>query len=190
MKKISIFVASLMCLQLAHANQILLDQKEIDLGNLSNIETNTSVDKIVSFKRTDATPKKVKLKFAFNSLQKDCVDFEVKVEEIPESKKIVCEASNGGSFVCEEKIFSGLYNAKTVCASEGLTRVENQNEITLNFAKAVKLAPEASEVVSISIQQSDMNSDKTEIKGQVDQSHSLNKVKNSPFGNLIIFKAL
>lgn len=172
------------------ANEILLDNKEIDLGNISDSETNMAVDKSFSFTRNADTPKKVTLKYSMNFVKEECTEYEVKVEEIPEFKKTVCEASNGGSFLCEEKIFSGLYNAKSECVGNGLTRSTTKGEIVLNFSKAVKLAPDASEKVSVSFMQKGMKEQEAETAGRVEQSHSLYKVKKSAFGKQIIFKAL
>ncbi|MBH46616.1 MAG: hypothetical protein CME71_00440 [Halobacteriovorax sp.] len=173
------------------ADVIPLDAKAIDLGNISNAETNMAVIKDFSFTRTADTPKKVTIKYEVNFLKEDCTQYEVQTEEIPEFKKVVCEASNGGSFLCEEKIFSGLYNAKTECVAKGSTRLSSKGEVVLNFSKAVKLAPGASEVVSVNLSQKNMNEESTKAVGRVEQSHSLYEVKNSRFGkNQINYKAL
>lgn len=189
MKKLTL-IAGLLVSQLSFANAILLDNKVIELGNLSDTETNMVIDKAISFTRNAETPKKVTIKYALNSLKKECIEYAVKVTELPAIKKTVCETSNGGSFLCEEKEFSGLYEAKTECVSEGLARYTSEQSLELNFSKAVKLAPGATETVGVSLLQKDMMSDKVESVGRMEESHSLYKVKKSPFGNKISFKAL
>lgn len=191
MKKIlAIAVISLMSIT-ANAQGIPLDAKDIELGNISDTENNIAVMKDFSFTRTADTPKKVTVKYELNFLKEECTEYEVKTVEVEEFKKVVCETSNGGSFLCEEKIFSGLFNAKTECVANGQTRHSAKAEVVLNFSKAVKLAPGASEVVSVNISQKNMKEDSAKTVGRVEQSHSLYKVKNSSFGKAqITFKAL
>lgn len=189
-KMLAVAAVAISLIGTASANEILLDNKEIDLGNISDSETNVAVEKTFSFTRNAETPKKITLKYAMNFVKEECTEYEVKLEEIPEFKKTVCEPSNGGSFLCEEKIYSGLYNAKTECVGNGLTRSVAKAEIVLNFSQAVKLAPDASEKVSVTFTQKGMKEDKAEAVGRVDQSHSLYKVKKSAFGKQIKFKAL
>lgn len=189
-KLITMSIVSLLSVSV-FANEIMLDNKEIDLGNISDSESNVAVLKEFNFKRTADTPKKVTLKYEMNFLKDDCTEYEVKTEEIPEFKKTVCEVSNGGTFLCEEKIFSGLFNAKTECVAQGQVRETAKGEVTLNFSKAVKLAPSASETVGVNLTQKSMKEDNANAVGRMIESHSLYEVKNSRFGGpQIKFKAL
>ena len=189
-KLLSLTLVSLLSVS-AFANDIALDAKEIDLGNISDSENNMAVIKEFSFKRTADTPKKVTLKYELNFLKDDCTEYEVKTEEIPEFKKTVCEVSNGGAFLCEEKIFSGLFNAKTECIAKGQVRETAKGEVTLNFSGAVKLAPAASETIGVNLTQKSMKEDNASAVGRMIESHSLYKVRNSRIGKeQIIFKAL
>lgn len=170
------------------ASEVILTEKEIDLGLLSN-EDNSQISKIITLKRNSESPKVVSLKYKLNYLIEECVDFEVKVEEIPETSSVVCEKTNGDAFACDTKVFSGLYNAKTVCAKKGLVQKVQENEVKVSFKKAVVLAPEASETFQVQLNQANIKSSKVEAIGQVIQSHSLYKVKTG-FGGSINFKAL
>lgn len=187
MKSLCLVAFSLICTN-AFAEGIILTGKEVKLGNISDNDNNVAVLKTIEFTRNAKTPEKVDLVFSINHLEKDCVQYEVKQEEIPEFKKMVCEGSNNG-FQCEEKIYSGLYNAKTVCVEQGLIRKTTQRKLTLNFKDAVKLAPTASEKIAVKLVQKSMKENSVDYQGIVLESHSLYKVKNGVVKDQIHFKA-
>ncbi|PIP93580.1 MAG: hypothetical protein COW00_02210 [Bdellovibrio sp. CG12_big_fil_rev_8_21_14_0_65_39_13] len=174
----------------AMAEGNVLSQKVIDLGNISDAEANVAVKRSFEFTRTAKSPEKVTLKYKLNFLKKDCVAYEVIQEEVPEFKKIVCAGDNTGHH-CEEKVFSGLFNAKTVCMEQGLVRVVNEGSVTLNFKKAVALSPTATERIAVTLKQNDMKNDQADSTGSVLESASLYEVKKSMLGlgSQIVFKA-
>lgn len=187
MKSLSFIAAVLLSSQVLAQGQVL-NQKVINLGSLSDAEANVAISKTLEFTRNAKTPEKVELVFTLNYLEKDCVEYKVVQEDVPEFKKTVCEGSNNG-FSCEEKIYSGLFNAKTVCSEQGLIRKTAAKKLTLNFKDAVRLAPTASEKIAVKLLQKSMREDSVDFQGIVLESHSLYKIKNGIIKDQIHFKA-
>lgn len=158
------------------AESVLLDSKTINYGEL-NQETNSMANELIEVKRTAKTPKKVTLKYSVNYMTKKCVDFEVKVKERPSFEQVVCEAGLDGSHLCENKEYTGLYEAKTVCTKEGLVRKTKSQELVLDFRKAVKLTNTAEEIFQINIKQGSIFKTKMKYSGKASQTASLYKVK-------------
>ncbi|TNF02625.1 MAG: hypothetical protein EP326_02990 [Deltaproteobacteria bacterium] len=182
-------VLALMALpMLAFGQEIMLDKKTIDLGALTQ-ETNAAANELVAIKRTAKTPKKVVLKFKMNYMEKKCVEFETKQEDIPEFTQVVCVPGLAGQHDCEEKVYAGLFNAKTVCVKEGLVRKTLSEELKLDFGGAVALSPSATELFQINIKQKTIMSDDFELAGKALDAASLYEVKKSAFGNTLKFKA-
>lgn len=184
----SLVIALLALPMIAFGQEIMLDKKTVDAGAL-NQETNAAANELLMIKRTAKTPKKVTLKFTLNSMEKKCVEYVTKQEDIPEFTQIVCEKALAGQHDCTEKIYSGLYNAKTSCVKDGLTRKTSAKEITLDFRRAVKLAPNASETFQINLKQKNMMSDDVATAGKAVDTASLYEIKQSAFGGTLKFKA-
>jgi hypothetical protein len=188
-RKMKTLVLALMALpMLAFGQEIMLDKKTIDLGALTQ-ETNAAANELVAIKRTAKTPKKVVLKFKMNYMEKKCVEFETKQEDIPEFTQVVCVPGLAGQHDCEEKVYAGLFNAKTVCVKEGLVRKTLSEELKLDFGGAVALSPSATELFQINIKQKTIMSDDFELAGKALDAASLYEVKKSAFGNTLKFKA-
>ncbi|MFA6237466.1 MAG: hypothetical protein WC635_09090 [Bacteriovorax sp.] len=187
--KLSIILGILLSFS-AMAEDAVLTKSKIDLGNISDAEANTAVNRSFQFIRNAKSPESVTVKYKINFLKKDCINHEVKKTEIPEFKKIVCSGDNTG-YSCEEKIFSGLYEASVVCTEQGLVRDTEEREVTLNFKKAVALSPSATEKIALNLKQAGMKSNEVESTGSVLESSSLYEVKKSllGLGNQINFKA-
>ncbi len=173
---------------MAFGQEIMLDKKTVDAGAL-NQETNAAANELLVIKRTAKTPKKVTLKFTMNYMEKKCVEFVTKQEDIPEFSQVVCEKALAGQHDCEEKIYSGLYNAKTSCVKEGLIRKTAAKEITLDFRKAVKLAPNAAETFQINLKQKSMMGEDVNSAGKAVDAASLYEIKESAFGGSLKFRA-
>lgn len=184
----SLVIALLTLPMIAFGQEVMLDKKTVDLGAL-NQENNAAANELVTIKRTAKTPKKVVLKFKMNIMQKKCVEFETKQEDIPEFTQTVCTPALAGQHDCEEKIYSGLFNAKTVCTKEGLVRKTLSEEVKLDFGRAVKLSPAATETFKINIKQGSILKDNISLAGKTIDSASLYTIKKSPFGNILKFKA-
>lgn len=174
----------------AMADALVLTKSKIDLGNISDAESNRSANRTVEFIRNAKSPESVTLKFKLNYLKKECINHEVKKEEVADIKKIVCSGDNTG-YDCEEKTFSGLFTATVVCTEEGLVRETQEREVTLNFKKAVALTPAATEKIAVNLKQLSMKNNDVESSGSVLESSSLYEVKKSllGLGNQINFKA-
>lgn len=165
-----------------------LDKKEIDFGALSQ-DTNMAANELIVLKRTAKSPKKIKLKYTIKHMEKNCVAYEVKRKEIKEFSQTVCERGVDGSHECSEMTYSGLYDAETVCTKNGLIRKVTSHELTLDFKRAVKLAPEATETFHVNIKQNKISSESTKLAGKVADSAALYEVSVSEMFNKIKFKA-
>ena len=170
----------------AQQAEVLLNAKNIDYGALSQ-DTNLPANELIVIKRTAATPKKVKLKFSFKYMEKKCVAYKVKTEEIKDFSQTVCDRNADGSHECAEVQYSGLYNAETICTKKGIIRKTENKEITLNFGSAVKLAEGAEETFQINFKQKKISNDKVEKAAQTLNTTSVYKI-TTPF-NTIKFKA-
>lgn len=187
MKKIILGLVALPVLAFAQ-QEVMLDKKVIDYGALGQ-ETNSAASEMIAIKRGAKSPKKVTLKFTLNYMEKKCVEYETKTEEIPEFSQTVCEKALDGQHDCVDKIYSGLFNAKTVCVKEGLIRKSAAQEIKLNFGRAVTLSPTATETFQINVKQLSMSGDKIDVSGKVLDAASLYSIKPSAFGTGLKFKA-
>jgi hypothetical protein len=167
----------------AQQSEILLDSKTINYGAV-NQDTNAPANELIIIKRTSATPSKVKIKLSFNYMEKKCISYKVKVDKIKDFNQIVCNKNADGSHQCDEKEYSGLYNAKTVCINEGPVRFSKDLEVTLNFKSAVKLTEGAEETFQLNLKQKKSSSDKLERSAQTLNSASMYKITTSVFGTL------
>lgn len=183
----SLVIALIALPMMAFGQEVMLDKKTVNLGAL-NQETNAAANELVAIKRTAKTPKKVVLKFTMNHMEKKCVEYETKQEDIPEFSQTVCTPGLAGQHDCEEKVYAGLFNAKTVCVKEGLTRKTVSTELKLDFRKAVKLAPTATETFQVNIKQESIMGDDTAVAGKVLDAASLYTIKKG-FGGSLKFKA-
>ena len=174
----------------AMSNEIKMTKSEINLGNISDAESNRALFKRFVLLRTPSTPETVTLKYKINYLKDECVSFEIKKTEVPQEKRTVCQGDKNG-YSCEEKTYTDLYSAEVVCSQKGLVREEKEQELTLNFKKAVALSPKASEIFAVILKQADMKNDSTEAVGLVLESSSLYDIKKPiiGIGKSVIFKA-
>jgi hypothetical protein len=166
----------------AQSSDVTLDSNKFNYGALTQ-ETNAAANELIVIKRTAATPKKVVLSYSVNFMEKKCTSYDVKVEEIKEFSQVVCEYVLDGSHVCQSTEYTGLYNAKTVCVQEGLVRSTSKKEITLDFRRSVKLAPNASETFQVNLRQASITNSRVESKGKALVTASLYNVIFS-FGKL------
>jgi hypothetical protein len=174
----------------AMSNEIKMTKSEYNLGNISDKELNRALFKRFVLFRTPSTPETVTLKYKINYLKEECVSFESKKTEVTQDKRTVCQGDKNG-YTCEEKTYTDLFTAEVVCAQKGLIREEKDQEVTLNFKKAVALAPKASEVFAVILKQTDMKNDSTEAVGLVLESSSLYDIKKPVLGigKSVVFKA-
>lgn len=186
MKKLILVVLALP--MMAFGQEVMLDKKTVNVGAL-NQETNAAANELIMIKRTAKTPKKVTLKFTVNSMEKKCVEFVTKQVDIPEFTQVVCEKALAGQHDCAEQIYSGLFNAKTSCAKEGLVRKTTSQELVLDFKKAVKLSKTATETFQVNIKQKSMSSDDTSAAGKAVDAASLYEIGSRTFGNGLRFRA-
>jgi hypothetical protein len=184
----SLVITLLALPMIAFGQEVMLDKKTVDLGAL-NQETNAAANELVVIKRTAKTPTKVVLKFKMNYMEKKCVEYETNQEDIPEFTQTVCTPALAGQHDCEEKIYAGLFNAKTVCVKDGLVRKALSGEVKLDFGGAVKLSPAATETFKINIKQGSIFKDNISLAGKAIDTASLYTIKEGAFGDTLKFKA-
>ena len=176
MKKI-IFVLFLLIQSKAFAQtgELLLSAPAVHYGALSQ-ETNAVANELFVVKRTAFTPKKVKVTFTVNYVVPACTAWSVNRVDLQDFSQVVCDPVLDGTHVCEQKDYSGFYNAQTVCVQQGLVRKTSLKNLTLDFSRAVKLTQNAVETFQVSVKQQQMNADFTQYTGRALQTTSLYRV--------------
>lgn len=138
------------------------------------------------FNRTQATPKKVKVTYSFNYMERSCVDYKIKSKFIPGFQKIVCEKSGGGTHNCRKRYFDGYDENERVCADKGYELKTKKVTVKFNFKNAIPLNVGSVETFTVSLTQKKMKTDS--VKFELTSIDSIGLYKLSKLGKTYSFK--
>ncbi|MBT6324682.1 MAG: hypothetical protein HOJ35_01835 [Bdellovibrionales bacterium] len=200
MKLFSLIISLLLTVQVfATANEVVLDNKEIDLGVLDQPE-NSLVVLDFNLLRSSQSPSKVKLTFKFKYLKESCVEHKLQYTNVPALEQMVCKPINCDqeksecldvNYECNTVVAEAYEIPKRVCVKKGLIQKEKVSFVKLNFKKAVVLADGATEKFNVKLRQLSIKKKSLKFGGSVVESASKYKISNSllGFGKTIKFKA-
>ncbi len=200
MKLFSLIISLFLTAQVfAISSEVVLDNKEIDLGELDQPE-NSLVVLDFNLLRNSQSPQKIKLTFKFKYLKESCVEHELQYTDVPALEQMVCNPINcseeeseclGNHYQCDSVVAESYQIPKRVCVKKGLIQKEKVSFIKLNFKNAIVLSDDASEKFNIKLRQLNIKKKSLKFGGSVVDSASKYKISNSllGFGKTIKFKA-
>jgi hypothetical protein len=156
----------------AQQAELLLNSPSVNYGPLAQ-GTNSPANELIVVRRTANTPKKVNLTFTVNHMVPKCTTYDVRRVELQNFSQFVCEPILNGSHDCVQKEYTGFYNAQTVCVQQGLVRTTSFKSVTLDFGRAVRLTPNATETFQVNIKQTSMAANHSVFLGRALNSASV-----------------